>query len=188
MALNLITRQEYKAYAGIKSANEDALIDDLIPRVSQFVKNYCKRTFVDYMDTPKVEIFNGGVPYFILAETPVEAVVSLERSIDYGQTYTPLVQYTDWVLDDYMILPIGSNSFEKLIKGYKLTYTAGYDDVPDDLGLAVMDLVTYYRRNDGMLHNSKNPSSTSVQIEYLTSTTLPAHIRRVLDQYVADFV
>lgn len=187
MALNLITRQEYKAYAGIKSANEDALIDELIPRVSQFVKNYCRRSFVDYMDTPKVEVFNGGVPYLILSEGPVQSVTSVEFSSDYGQSYVPLVEYADWVLDDYMVVPISSTEFGRNIKGYKVTYTAGYDDVPYDVSLAAMDLVTYYRRNDSAIHNSKGPSSGSVQIEYLKSASLPAHIRRVLDLYSADF-
>lgn len=186
MALNLITRQEYKTYAGIKSTNEDAIIDSLIPRVSQLVKNYCRRSFVDYMDFDKVEVFNGGFDKIILAETPVVSIASVQLSADYGQTYTNLVEYTDWVLDKDCIVSIAGN-FKELIKGYKVTYRAGYDDVPPDLALAVMDLVTYYRRNDSAIHSPKAPGSNAVQIEYITTTSLPAHIKRVLDQYVADY-
>lgn len=186
MALNLITRQEYKTYAGIKSTNEDAIIDSLIPRVSQLVKNYCRRSFVDYMDFDKVEVFNGGFDKIILAETPVVNIASVQLSTDYGQTYTNLVEYTDWVLDKDCIVSIAGN-FKEFIKGYKVTYRAGYDDVPPDLALAVMDLVTYYRRNDSAIHSPKAPGSNAVQIEYITTTSLPAHIKRVLDQYVADY-
>ena len=53
--------------------------------------------------------------------------------------------------------------------------------------MAVLDLVTYYRRHDAAIHSSKNPGSNTVQIEYISTTSLPAHIRRVLDLYKADY-
>ena len=188
MALNLTTRKDYKIYAGIKSTNEDAIIDFIIPKVSELVKTYCRRTFVDYWDVPKTEMFKGAATKFILAETPVVNVKSVQRSLDYGQTWTDLIRYTDWVLDGDIIVPLDTRGyFPELINGYKVEYTAGYDDVPADLEIAVLDLVTYYRRNDGAIHSSKAVGSNNVQIEYISTTSLPAHIRRVLDQYVADY-
>jgi len=191
MALNLVTKSEYKTYAGIKSTNYDTEIDSLIPRVSEFVKNYCRRTFVDHMDpgSEKAEVFNGDVDKLILSETPVASVASVETSTDYGQTYTALVKYTDWVNDGQYIMPLNSKSFfDKRIRGYKVTYLAGYDDVPQDVALAIMDLITYYRKNDGAVHNQKSPGGGgSVQLEYIMNTNLPAHIKRVLDLYVSDY-
>lgn len=187
MALNLVTRAEYKAYAEINSTNSDEIIDFLIPRVSKFVKGYCRRTFVDYVDTPNIEIFSGGVPYFMLIEAPIISITSIDFSSDYGQTYTPLVQYTDWVQDGELIVPISTVDFPKYIRGYKVTYTAGFDDVPEDLSLAVLDLITYYRKNDGAVNALKHVNTTSMQIEYISDTALPAHIKRVLDLYVMDY-
>jgi len=188
MGLNLTTKADYKTYAGIKSTNEDAVIDFIIPKVSDLVKNYCNRTFVDYWINPKTEIFNGGEKKFILAETPVATINSVQGSTDYGQTWTNLVQYKEWVQEDDTILSLdASGRFPKLIRGYKVEYTAGYDDVPADLEMAVLDLVTYYRRHDAAIHSSKNPGSNTVQIEYISTTSLPAHIRRVLDLYKADY-
>jgi hypothetical protein len=188
MGLNLTTRADYKTYAGIKSTNEDAVIDFIIPKVSQLVKTYCNRTFVDYWVTPKTEIFNGGVKSFILAESPLASVVSVQASTDYGQTWTALTQYKEWVQEDDTILSLdASGYFPKLTRGYKVVYTAGYDDVPNDLEVAVLDLVTYYRRQDSAIHSSKSPGTNSVQIEYISTTSLPAHIRRVLDLYKADY-
>lgn len=187
MALNLSTKADYKTYAGIKSANEDGIIDFLLPKVSQLVKTYCRRTFVDYMDTDKVEVFDGGYKTLILTETPIVSIASVQYSADYGQTYAALSQYTDWVLDDNKILSLNPNGFKRTTKGYKVTYRAGYDDVPNDVELAVLDLISYYRRNDGAIHSAKTPGSNNVQIEYISTTSLPAHIRRVLDQYVADY-
>lgn len=188
MALNLTTKADYKTYVGIKSTNEDAIIDFIIPKVSELVKTYCRRSFVDYWDVPKTEFFKGGVSKFILDETPIVNISSVQQSLDYGQTWTNLVQYTDWVLDDYSILSLNTTGyFPELINGYKVVYTGGYNDVPNDLEIAVLDLITYYRKNDGAIHSAKAAGSNSVQIEYITTTSLPAHIRRVLDQYVADY-
>lgn len=197
MALNLITISEYKTYAGIKSSNYDKEIVGLIPRVSEFVKNYCGRTFVDYVDTNKVEYFNGGTNKFILAETPVISVSSVGYSEDFGKTYTSLTEYVDWILDDGTIRSLNTSGvtslitvnrgFREAIRGYKVTYRAGYDDVPADVALAIMDLVTYYRKNDMSVHSTKAPGTNSVQIEYISTTSLPAHIRRVLDMYKSDY-
>lgn len=189
MGLNLITKAEYKAYVGINSTNQDAEIDSLIPKVSQFVKTYCRRSFIDYYDEALVERTSGGFDKIILKETPVAQILAVEKSTDFGQTYVSLAEYTDWVLDteDSTITSLSVTGFEKLINGYQVTYTAGYENVPDDLKLAVMDLVTYYRQNDGAVHSNKAPGTNTVQIEYVSTTNLPAHIKRVLDQYVADY-
>lgn len=190
MGLNLITRNEYKAYAGINSPNQDSEIDSLIPKVSQLVKTYCKQSFLDNYDDPKVEYSNGGDRYIYLREHPVVQIQGVEISTNYGQSYTSLTQFADWAFEphSYGIRSLSVRGFEELVNGYKITYTCGYDKIPDDLALAVMDLVTYYRKNDGAIHSTKAPGTNSVQIEYISTTTLPAHIRRILDLYVADYV
>lgn len=187
MATNLVTKQEYKAYASLTNPNHDAEIDSLIPKVSAFVKNYCKRTFNDYVDEVKVEYFTGPSAEFILAETPVVQILSFEYSSDYGQNYTPLTEFVDWVQDGDEIVSVNSTGFARQLRGYRVSYLAGYEVLPDDLKLAVFDLLTYYRRNDAAVHSSKAPSTGAVQIEYISSTGLPAHIRRILDLYRADY-
>lgn len=189
MAINLITRQEYKAYKGISSTNQDAAIDAVIPKVSKLIKTICKRTFVDHVNDPKTETFKGGTPYLLLNETPVIQVISVEFSADMGSTYTDLVEYTDYALDveDDMIYPVNTTEFPKYINGYKVTYMAGFETVPEDLKLAALDLTEYYLRNDMAVHSPKAPGTNSVQIEYISAATLPAHIRRVLNQYMLHY-
>ncbi len=187
MGANLITKAEYKAYKNLTTPNHDAEIDALIPKVSELVKTYCNRTFVDYTVTPKVEYYNGGVEAFILKEWPVIDITSVEFSSDYGQTYTPISEFTDWVHDDGYLVSTSSDGFARQLRGYKITYTAGYTALPEDLKLAVMDLLSYYRQNDAAVHSTKAPGTNSVQIEYISTTTLPAHIRRILDLYKADY-
>jgi len=190
MGKNLVTKTEYKTYAGISSTNQDAEIDLLIPKVSELVKTYCRRTFVDYTDESLTQKSNGGFDKIILAECPVVQVLGVATSTDYGKTYTDLTEYTDWVLDteDNTIASLAVGGFAKLINGYQVTYYAGYEAVPEDLKLAVLDLITYYRKNDGAVHNNRTPGGGgSVQLEYIMNTNFPAHIKRVLDQYVADY-
>lgn len=189
MASNLITLSEYKTYAGISNPNQDSVINSLIPKVSQLVKSACRRTFVDYVTDIKTETYSSGY-YFPLAEYPVISVVSVEYSEDYGQTYTTLEEYVDYVLDQEndQIVPIGTTAFPYAVNGYKVSYFAGYETLPADLKLAVMDLVTYYLKNDPAIHSPKAPGTNSVQIEYITNASLPAHIKRILDYYAANYL
>lgn len=189
MGTSLVTRAEYKAYTGITSTTQDTIIDVLIVKVSALVKSVCRRTFVDYVNDPKVDYFEGPALSFIPTETPILAISSLEYSTDYGSSYTELVEYTDWVLrkSDSSIKAILSTGFPELLNGYKLTYIAGYEVLPDDLKLAVMDLIAYYVKHDAAIHSNKAPGTNSVQIEYVTTTNLPAHIKRVLDLYTENY-
>lgn len=184
---NLITRAEYKAYANISSTNSDTEIDAIIPKVSQLVKTYCRRSFVDYVDEAKNETFEGGYGTLLLKETPVTQVLLLELSTDYGQTYTELTEFKDWVASGDYVVSVNPQGFKPYVNGYRVSYFAGYETVPEDLKLAVLDLVTYYRKNDGAIHSTKAPGTNAVQIEYISTTSLPAHIKRVLDMYVADY-
>ncbi len=188
MASNLITKAEFKAYAGINSTNYDAEIDSIIPKVSQLVRSYCGRSFNEFVDDPKVEHFDGGVGFFILSESPVLNISSVEYTTDYGQTYTTLVKFTDWYQDNYMVVSTNPNGWSRQPKGYKVSYNCGYETIPEDLKLAVLDLVKYYRQNDSAVHSNKAPGTNSVQVEYMATSSLPAHIRRILDMYTEDYL
>ncbi len=191
MGLPLVTATEYKAYAGIISNTQDATIAILIPKVSTLVKTLCRRTFIDFVNESKVEIMNGGRGNTLfMKEYPLIALGSFEYSTDFGATYTELIEFTDFAInnEDGTIVSLNERvGFIKQINGYKITYTAGYDIVPEDLKLAVFDLISYYMKNDMAIHSPKAPGTNTVQIEYVTNTTLPAHIRRVLDQYVGSY-
>ena len=189
MGANLVTLAEYKAYAGIASTNQDTQISAIIPVASQIVKSFCRRTFVDYVNERKEEVYSGGWSKLYLKEYPILSIISVEASVDYGKTYTELVEYTDYVLDaeDGTITSIYTTEFPKYVNGYKVTYTAGYETLPEDLKVAVLDLITYYLKNDASVHSPKAPGTNSVQIEYITTANLPAHIRRVLYLYTGSY-
>ena len=191
MTPDLVTVAEYKAYAGISSTNQDTTIAVLISKVSHLVKNICRRTFVDYIDDFKVDTSRGPVDNrILLSETPILSVASVQYSGDYGKTYIDLVEYTDYVVDiEKDAIEIIASEYMGInkVNAFRITYNAGYETIPEDLKLAVFDLVGYYIRNDSAIHSHKAIGSNTVQIEYITNTSLPAHIRRVLDLHTAYY-
>lgn len=208
MGLNLVTLSEYKTYASITSTTQDAQLTAIITGTSNLVKQICRRSFVDYVNDSKVEVFKGG-PYLNLKETPVIAVGSLEYSLDYGNTYTELVEFTDYATDNEtgQIVPIRSLNyypdyydgtstamrynpvaeFPRRINGYRVTYNCGYEVLPYDLRLAVMDLITYYFKQEWAVKASRATGSSTTQIDYIMNTDLPANIKRVLDLHTESY-
>ena len=187
MAINLVTKAEYKTYMGITSTNSDTEIDFLIPKASDLVKSYCRRSFVDYYSDIKIEYYDGGFKELLLKETPLVTVASVQYSEDYGKTYANLTKFEDWVIRGDSIVSLAPGGFPEVINGYRVSYFGGYDVIPGDLKLAVLDLIEYYSRNNGAVHSSRDLNPNTTQINYVASTNLPAPIKRVLDQYVADF-
>jgi len=185
MGIDLITLAEYKAYAGITSTNQDTAIKSLIPKVSNLAKTICRRTFVDYVNDAKVEIHGGGY-FLLLGEYPILSVSSVEASVDFGKTYIALEEFVDYVIDYSEQTIAAITVFPTAINGYKVTYNAGYEELPEDLKLAVMDLVTYYLKNDMSVKSQRDAGSNTVQIEYITKNTLPSHIARVFELYIAN--
>jgi len=190
MAINLITRAEYKSYLGITTTNKDAEIDLLIPKVSALVQTYCRRGIIEYATTNiYTQYSDGGFNKIILRETPIQSIVSVSKSIDYGVTYTALVENTDWVLgrDDCIYAINTTKTFDEYLNGYRIEYFGGYLTMPEDLKLAVLDLVEYYSKNNSAVHLNRDVSPNVTQIQYIATSNFPAHIKRVLDQYVADY-
>lgn len=182
---DFITLAEYKEAVGINSVNSDTAITALIPRVSAFIKNHCNRSLIDYATTasPKTEIATlESASMLHLIEAPIISVVSVSESYDYGQTYTALAEYSDYAVDRKAdaIVRIG-NYFPDTVNGVKVVYTGGYTEAPSDLKAGAIELLTYFLKHEGVPR--KNTAATHLQIEYITSGNLPAHIARLLDNY-----
>ena len=189
---NLITLATYKTAEGIQATKDDAKLELLIDSVSQLVKTYCNATFVDYYTNAKTELFNINYneSFVQLAEGPVvvsegnEPVVS-ERS-DFSAAYTTLTQDVDYYIDtDLDCIYRMSKSWPKGPGAVKVVYKAGYGTIPADLKLAVIDLVTYYHKDEHKARQTiagasiQNQSSSSQR----NNVAFPDHIKRVLDLY-----
>ncbi len=191
---NLITLQDYKTAEGINQPKDDARLEVIIPSVSELVKTYCGNGFVDYYSSNKTEIFdiNWSSHIVQLTESPVNAIVSVQERSSYSESYATLTTgayeyYLDTVTDSvYRTLSSGGfKSWARGVGAVKVVYTAGYSAVPSDLKLAVLDLVTYYLKDEHKQRQSI--AGASMQNQGTTSqkgnVDFPDHIKRILDLY-----
>jgi hypothetical protein len=190
---DLITLQDYKTAEGITQPKDDSRLNILIPSVSQLIKTYCGNSFVDYYSSNKTETFdiNWSTHVVQLTETPVNAIVSVQERTNYGSSYTTLTTGAyEYSLDSSTdsVLRTNSAGYQNWPQGVgtvKVVYTAGYSAVPADLKLAVLDLVTYYLKDEHKLRQSIAGASLQNQgsSTQRDNVGFPDHIKRVLDLY-----
>ena len=193
---NLISLADYKTAEGIQATKDDTKLELLISSVSQLVKTYCNNTFVDHYSSAKTETFNinYGESFVQLTESPIVAITSVKERDNATASYTTLTNNSDYYVDNitdsiYRLSAGGSEkSFESGKGAVQVVYTAGYDgaiNLPGDLKLAVIDLVTYYHKDE---HKARQTiAGASIQNQGSTSqrnnVAFPDHIKRVLDLY-----
>tara|TARA_B100001109_G_C18746863_1_gene419389 strand:+ start:32 stop:622 length:591 start_codon:yes stop_codon:yes gene_type:complete len=191
---DLITLQQYKTAEGITQPKDDARLNALIPSVSQLVKTYCGNSFVDFFSSNKTETFtlDWGTYIVQLTESPVNSIVSVQERQSYSDSYATLTTGAyEYALDsgtDSILRTLSSGRYKNWplgVDAVKVVYTAGYSAIPSDLKLAVLDLVTYYLKDEHKQRQSiagaslQNQGSTSQS----NNVSFPDHIKRVLDLY-----
>ena len=197
---DLVTLQQYKDFAGLKSLEHDARINVVIDSVSQLVKSYCGTSLVDYASTNKVEyktIKDSLVKTIILDESPLIQVVSVQERTTQSDAYVTLITENsdnsgkyEYIVEDESDSIVRTNSTGEISwargpKSIKITYKAGYTTTPHDLRLAVYDLIKYYMKDERKERMSisgatvENPLSSSLS----GNIGFPDHIKRILDMY-----
>jgi|GEM_PF-500811 len=199
---NLIQLADYKISLGIQSTKDDEKLESLITSVSQLVRTYCGNNITTFYSTAtggdpannkKLETLsiNWASNLAQLTESPVITVHSVEERSNLSTTYTTLVENTDYYVDyatDTIYRVSSGGAAKNWASGpgaVKVSYNAGYASCPEDLKLAVTDLVTYYHKDE---HKSRqtmagatlqNNSSSSQR----DNVAFPDHIKRILDLY-----
>ena len=190
---DLITLASYKEAEGLSTPKEDLRINALIPSVSQLVKTYCGNSLVDFYSSNNTDTFNidWGTYIVQLTESPVNTIVSVQERQSYSASYVTLTTGAyEYALDTKTdsILRTNSGSYQNWARGVdavKIVYTAGYSAIPDDLKLAVIDLITYYLKDEHKERRTiqgasiQNAASSSQK----DNVAFPDHIKRVLDLY-----
>jgi len=189
---NLISLADYKIAEGIQSTKDDAKLDLLIESVSALVKTYCGNSIIDFYTTNKVETFNinWSTNLVQLTESPLVTVDKVEERDSYDKAYTEVTsdKYFADVSTDSVYRVDTSGTAKNWPTGpasVQITYNAGYSSTPEDLKLAVIDLITYYHKDE---HKARQTiAGASIQNQGSTSqrnnVAFPDHIKRVLDLY-----
>ena len=189
---DLITLQLYKEAEGLSTPKEDAKISALVPSVSQLVKTYCGNSIVDHYSTNKIETFNISWATNIsqLTESPFVSITSVQERTSFSAAYTT-VPATEYYVDPdtdsvYRVNTNGTaKSWPTGPASVKITYKAGYSTCPADLKLAMIDLITYYHKDE----HKERKVMAGASIQNATSTSQPGnigfpdHIKRILDFY-----
>jgi len=189
---NLITLAEYKDSENIQKTADDTRLTALVTSVSQLVKTYCGNSIVDYYSSAKAEEFtiNWGTNLVQLTESPANAITTVQYRDSYSASYKTLPT-TEWFLDKSTDTVYRVNKSGTAVNwptgpgSVKITYTAGYENCPEDLKLAVIDLITYYHKDE---HKARQTmAGASIQNNASSSqrdnVAFPDHIKRVLDLY-----
>ena len=191
---DLVTLSDYKDAEGIGSPKDDLRISRIIPSVSELVKTYCANTFIDFVSSDKTEEFDIYWDTFAvqLTESPVISITSVQERSGYDQSYTTLTTGAyEFYLDKRTDSVIRTNesgtrlNWKHGVGAVKVVYRAGYSSTPEDLKLAVFDLITYYLKDE----HKERRTLGGASIQNQSSTTqrdnvaFPDHIKRVLDLY-----
>ena len=191
---DLVTLEEYKDAENINTTKDDTRLSALIVSVSQLVKTYCANSIIDFYSTNKTETFNIDWNSHIvqLTESPIVEVSLVQERDSYQESYTTLTTTAhEYFLDektDSIIRTNAGNTYKNWPRGagaVRVVYKAGYASTPADLKLAVIDLITYYHKDE----HKQRQTIAGASIQNQTSTSqrnnvaFPDHIKRVLDLY-----
>lgn len=196
--MSLLTIDDYKLLEGINSAKNDDQLNTLLTSVSALIETYCGTKFLSYATSPGVtDIFDIQWDTHVvqLKHSPVIAITSVFERSSQSSSYVEI--YKDGSNNEYSWFfdPISDSIFRTSESGgylhfprgvgaVKVVYTAGYTSVPEDLKLAVADMVTYYFKDEHRLMRSLNGASTQYQAtSTINDAGFPDHIKRVLDLY-----
>lgn len=195
---DLITKQEYKDFAGLTGVGEDSKLAVIIPSISQAVKTYCGTSIIDFYSTDKTEFFDihdNATTVVMTDESPLISVSLVQERTGQSDSYTTLISENsdssgkyEYVIDtERDIIRRTTASSDKAFpmgrKAVKVVYRAGYASTPADLKLACFDLVKYYLKDERKDRLSiagaqiQNPVSTSLK----DNIDFPDHIKRILD-------
>ena len=192
--MDLVTINDYKKYKKIEHNKDDNQLGALVPAISQLVKTYTGNAVIDYAVANKIEtfdIYDSLTSELFLTESPLTNVGLIQERDSLADSYTTLTENTDYYVDkehDPIYRVDGASSIKYFPKGFasvKITYRAGYENCPEDLKLAVYDLITYYLKEE--YKGRRAMAGATLQNEPSSSIRnvigFPDHIKRVLDMY-----
>jgi len=183
----LLTTETYKQAKALTGVKDDERLGIIISSVSQLVKTYCNNTFLDYATTPLDEYFSPdwqGCDVQV-TESPILVVSGVSERSSTSEAYYTLTELTEYAVD------LKTDSVRRIgaywpvgIDAVKVTYTAGYASTPADLKLAMIDLTSYYMKEEHKITRNLGSASMHNPSGTLTGNVgFPDHIKRVLDLY-----
>jgi hypothetical protein len=149
----LTTKADVKESLGIASSDtsKDNLIIRNINKATIAIENYCERRFKETTYTD--ELYNATqTDQLILKQRPITSLTTFSLSVrDTGlnsDSWNSIDTEQYFVDNASGIVDSLYRNFGNY-KRYKVTYSAGYTTIPEDLAEACVDLACYYIQNRG---------------------------------------
>jgi hypothetical protein len=184
MAVNanaLATLDEVKNYQGITGTKpeDDNLIEDMINRYTTMFESYCDRKFK--LETYS-EYYDGtGTQDLFTDAYPITHVTTIYDDVGWEWDSNSLIASAGYRIADDNRITLKSGWFPAYNQSIKITYSAGYEDIPDDLKqVCIVEVARAFKNRKQMDTQMKTLPDGTVQ--YTSSDLLP-QTKRVLDGY-----
>jgi hypothetical protein len=197
--MDLVDLEEYKEYKSITETVTDNKRTALITYVTKLVQTYCNRVFLDYASSPGITEYHSALTTRVYTNHfPIIAVTSVEVSEDAGNTYTALTEgyqddRTGYIVDTENGIIMQQNQRTPFLYScelehniFKVSYTAGYSELPLDLKLAVFDLVHYYEHDEASVRKTMLGGTLENPMPF-NEVDFPPHIKRILSLYRVSY-
>lgn len=195
----LTTRSRVMNYMGVSSLSttKENLLDRLIDSVTDFIENYCHRRFK--LTTYTNEEYDGdGSEYINLKQYPIGTFTSLQyRNSSLNESSWTTVSSDEYFINYSagIIQMAGGGKFSKNTRGYRVTYTAGfdYDNVTTflsdagaaDLEYAVWKLIkTAFDKSGGEM-GVESERIGDYSVTYTSGMFENKEIKEIVDKYRA---
>lgn len=178
----LVPLDRLKTYLEITDTDtsRDVLLQDLTKRLSAWVEQYCDRKFAKGTYTEQHD--GDGTDVLTVAHWPIISVASLYDDPDRLFGAGTLIAPADYVIyKDQGKIQLDGLVFARGLQNVKVTYDAGYAEIPPDLQQAVCELIADRFRNKE--HQGLRSLSVGAYSIGFTEAELPEEVRAVLDGY-----
>ena len=177
-ALVTVDACKYQLDIPASETKYDAYLERLINSASQQIERYCNRRFVPWN---YVEIFDGNSSdQQILSNFPVLAIN--EVCVDSSRVFGEDTIVTNYSLVDGNVLQRIGSSWGSSQQSVRVSYTAGFEEIPADLEDACIMLVEirYRLKNDRRL-GRESQSKAGEDITFVAGW--PTEVTTILDEY-----
>ena len=175
---DLCVLADVKAYLGLTSNTDDAVLSTLISAESTFIQTYLDRVL---QVSPYTDQFSGtGRNRHHLYNYPCTAVISVTVNGGVIPATTDPTGAGYMVVDDSVVL-IGGYQFARGDWNCAVNYTAGFATTPPEVAHACVELVAMrYRERDRIAISSKGLAGETTS--YVTRS-MPDHVKDILKSY-----
>lgn len=157
------------------NSDGQVLVTTLAAAISQFVDDYCNRTWTINNTTDIVETFNGGSDTYFPKNCPIASITSIVVN---GYTL-PTNQY--WNYGTYIKL---SSIAVNIPQAVVITYRTSANAIPSDLKHAITRWVAdIFKSQDDAGKVAKRVASGPVSVDYLVQDGIPKFVEMLLDKY-----